>query len=313
MAHDEDLDFPRHADELRARIGPVGVWWSEPGAGPAAVERDLAGAIEQLGFSAFWYGETPLRKDTFAHGAILLAATSTLVVATGIANLYSRDPATMVAGTAALSEAFDDRFLLGLGVSHAPLVSLFGNQSYDKPLSAMRAYLEQMDEAPYSGARPAAGIRRVLAALRPKMLALAADRSAGAHPYFVPPEHTARAREVLGTQPWLAPEQAFVLETDADRARAIARSHMAPYLKLPNYVNSVRALGFGDDDVTGPFSDRLVDAIVAWGDPEVIAARVQAHLDAGADHVCLQPLPVDAEAGLAALRAVAPLVTGLRR
>jgi probable F420-dependent oxidoreductase len=306
-----DLDFARHADELRARLGPVGVWWSEPGAGPASVEREIVAEVEQLGYRSYWFGETPLRKDAFAHAGILLAATSSLIVATGIANLYSRDAATALAGAAALGEAFDDRFLLGLGVSHAPLVSMFGSQSYAKPLSTMRTYLDQMDAAPYAAPRPPGGVRRVLAALRPKMLGLARDRSAGAHPYLVPPEHTARAREALGAQPWLAPEQGFVLETDAATARGLARQHLGPYLALPNYVNNLREMGFDDADFADGGSDRLADAIVAWGDEDAVAARVQAHLDAGADHVCVQPLAPTVDESRRWLTSLAPHLPGL--
>jgi len=309
MPHAEDLDFARHADELRARLGRVSVWWTIPVRGPAAGARDAAAAVEQLGFSALWYGESPRSKDTFAAAATLLAATSTLHIATGISNIWSRAAATMYAGAAALSEAFDERLVLGLGVSHAPLVRLVG-EDYRKPVTVMRDYLDQMDDAPYEGARPAGGVRRTLAALRPRMLALAAQRSAGVCPYFVPVEHSARARETLGAQPWLAPEQAFVLEADADRARARAREHMATYLQLDNYVNNLRTLGYGDDDFADGGSDRLADAIVAWGDADAIAARVQAHLDAGADHVGLHPLGDDATA-LAALQAVAPTVLAL--
>ncbi len=309
MPDPDDLDFARHADELRAKLGRVSVWWSGPMIGPAQEARDAAAEIEQLGYSALWYGEAALTKDAFAAAGILLSATSTLQIATGVANIWSRAAPTMVAGAAALGEAFDDRLVLGIGVSHAPLVAMFG-QEYNKPLTAMRTYLDAMDEAPYIGARPAGGVRRLLAALRPKMLRLSAERSAGAHPYFVPVEHTAQAREILGPQPLLAPEQAFVLEIDVERARAVAREHLGPYLGMPNYTNNLRDLGYGDEDFADGGSNRLADAIVVWGDADAIAGRVQAHLDAGADHVGLQPLG-DAPTARAALRAIAPTVLDL--
>jgi len=309
VVNPDDVDFSRHANELRHKLGRVGVWWSLPMTGPASDARDVAAEIEQLGYTALWYGESATTKDTFVQAAILLAATSELKVATGIANVWSRAAATAVAGAAALGEAFDDRFLLGLGISHAPHVSLIGGH-YGRPLTTVRHYLDAMDEAPYPGARPAGGVRRVLAALRPGMVRLASERAAGAHPYFVSVEHTARTREILGPQPLLAPEQAFVLETDPVRARALSRGHMAHYLEMPNYVNHLRELGYHDEDIAAGGSDRLVDAIVAWGDVDAVATRVQAHLDAGADHVSLQPLG-DFATGTAALRVAAPTLTAL--
>lgn len=314
MPHDADREFTRHATELRAKLGTVGVWWSAPGTGPADGERAVAREIEALGYGTFWFGEAPMSKDIFAHAAIVLAATSSLTVASGIANMYSREGATAVSGAAALGEAFDDRFVLGLGVSHPRLAAAIG-QDYRKPLPAMRAYLDAMDDAPYLGARPAGGVRRVLAALRPRMLELARDRAAGAHPYFVPVEHTQAARETLGSDPVLAPEQAFLLETDPGAARAAARAHTTSYLAMPNYTNNLLDFGFTAADFEDGGSDRLVDAIVAWGDVDAVTARVQAHLDAGADHVAIQPLSAagTTEAGLAALRAVAPALTALGR
>ena len=172
----------------------------------------------------------------------------------------------------------------------------------------MRAYLDAMDAARYGPPPPAEALPRVLAALRPRMLGLARDRTHGAHPYLTTPRHTARAREVLGAGPVLAPEQGFVLDTDPARARAVAREHLAPYLKLPNYVNSWREEGFEDADVADDGSDRLVDALIAWGDEAAVAARVREHLDAGADHVCVQPVTSDFARALDELRALAPAV-----
>jgi probable F420-dependent oxidoreductase len=271
-------------------IGKVGIW-SFLDTQPAAVVREAAAELEEIGFRTLWIPEA-LGREVFTAAGVILAATKRLIVATGIANIWARDAMTMAAAQKTLTEAYPHRFLLGMGVSHAPMVEGLRGHRYERPLSTMRAYLDAMDAAPFV-APPAAEPMRVLAALHPKMLALAAERSAGSHPYFVPPEHTARARAVLGSGKLLAPEQAVVLETDADKARAIARTHMAPYLMLPNYVRNLQSLGFGDADVADGGSDRLVDAIVAWGDVPAIVERVRAHHDAGADHVCLQVLDAD--------------------
>ncbi|MFD0891254.1 TIGR03620 family F420-dependent LLM class oxidoreductase, partial [Streptosporangium algeriense] len=229
--------------------------------------------IERLGYGALWFGEAPGTRDVFAASGILLAATERVTVGTGIANIWVRDATAMAAGAAAYGEAYPGRFVLGVGVSHAPLVTQRGHD-YTRPLAAMSAYLDAMDAVtdglPFAAEPPAP---RLLAALRPRMLELARDKADGAHPYFVPPEHTVLARKVLGDGPLLVPEQAVVLETDPAEARRIAREHMAPYLQLPNYANNLRHLGYDEDDLAGGGSDRLVDAIVAWGDVETVAAR----------------------------------------
>ena len=199
---------------------------------------------------------------------------------------------TMQAGWKTVTEAFPDRFLLGIGVSHQPAVEGFHGASYDKPYSTMVSYLEAMDRGLYFAAQPSTPPARCLAALGPKMLKLAAERSLGAHPYFVPVEHTPIARAALGPDALLAPEQAVVFSTNADEARAVARGFMSTYLGLPNYTNNLRRLGWTDDDIAGSHgpSDRLVDAIVAWGTLDDIRDRIKAHLDGGADHVCVQVL-----------------------
>ncbi len=275
-------------------IGRVGIWTSVLDQHPAARAQEAAAEIESLGYGTIWIPEA-LGREAFTNAAVLLAGTRRVVVATGIANIWVRDAAAMAAAQKTLAEAYPERFLLGMGVSHAPLVGMRGHD-YGKPLSAMRRYLDAMDSAPFLAHGPATPPPRVLAALAPKMLALAAERTWGSHPYFVPPEHTARARELLGPAALLAPEQAAVLETDAATARALARSHMAMYLTLPNYVSNLRRLGFGDDDVANGGSDRLVDAIVVWGSAEAVAARVRAHHDAGANHVCVQVIDADPRA-----------------
>jgi probable F420-dependent oxidoreductase len=217
-------------------------------------------------------------------------------VATGIANIYARDPVTTAAGQNTLAEAYPGRFLLGLGVSHIPLVEQLRGHTYGKPIGSMRAYLDAMDRASYRAVPPSIKPIRVLAALGPQMLRLAAERADGAHSYFVTPEHTERAREILATDRILAVEQAVVLETDATKAREIARAHTVRYLALPNYVNNLRRLGFTDADLNDSGSDRLVDAIVAWGDLAAVIDRIRAHQSAGADHVCIQVLPADPQA-----------------
>ncbi|MEU5238195.1 LLM class F420-dependent oxidoreductase [Streptomyces lydicus] len=294
---------------LASRIGRIGVWHGGLGRIPAVTARRAAAEIEQLGYGALWFGEGPGTKEAFSHAALLLAATERITVATGIANIWGRDAAAANGAAHTLAEAYDGRFLLGLGASHAPIVSLRGH-TYAKPLAAMRDYLDGMDAAPYEGPVAEPPPARVLAALGPKMLELARDRAAGAHPYLVPTDHTARAREILGDGPLLAPEQAVVLETDPAKARAAARAHTRFYLELPNYVGNLRRFGFGDDDFTGGGSDRLVDALVAWGDVDAVRRRVQEHLDAGADHVALQPLAADGDLGLDQLRELAPALIG---
>jgi probable F420-dependent oxidoreductase len=289
----------------RGQLGRVGVWLGALGREPWATAAAAARRIEELGYGALWISETPVAREPLAHAALLLDATARITVATGIASIWSRDALAARNGAAALAEAHPGRFTLGLGVSHAPAVQLRG-QEYAKPLTAMRTYLDAFDAAPYLGAVPAAPVPLVLAALRPRMLELARDRTAGAHPYFVPVEHTAIARERLGEGPLLAPEVSIALESDATAARERARAFMKTYLELPNYTNNLRDLGYGDDDLGGGGSDALVDAIVGWGDVDAVAARVRAHLDAGADHVCLQPVGTTVEGAVAELERLAP-------
>ncbi|MFE6742825.1 LLM class F420-dependent oxidoreductase [Streptomyces tubercidicus] len=296
----------QHAS-LAARIGRVGVWHRGLGGVTGAAARQAAGEIEQLGYGALWFGETAA-TEAVSQAALLLGATERITVATGIANIWVRDASAMNAAAQTLAEAYDGRFLLGLGASHAPLVGARGH-TYAKPLAAVREYLDAMDAAPYAGPVAEPPPARVLAALGPKMLELARDRTAGAHPYFVTPEHTARAREILGTGPLLAPEQAVLLETDPAKARALAREHhTSAYLQLPNYTGNLRRLGFGDEDFAEGGSDRLVDAIVAWGDVDAIRRRVAEHHDAGADHVAVQPIAPDRGLGIEQLRELAPVL-----
>jgi len=291
---------------IRERLGRVGVWLAS--LRPATIEQERAAArrIESVGYGSLWAGEVIGGKEAFAHQSVLLNATEQILTGTGIANIWARHPATMQAGAATLGAAFPGRFVLGIGVSHAPIVERSG-QTYDRPFTRMVEYLNGMDRVTGDVPVTEIPVPRVLAALGPKMLALARDRADGAHPYFVPVEHTPVARQILGPDRLLIPEQAVVLSTDAEQARSVARSHTTTYLRLPNYVNNLRRLGYSDEDLAGAGSDRLVDAIVAWGDEEQIANRVRAHLQAGADHVLLQPLG-DLSSAVAQLERLAPAV-----
>ena len=287
-------------------IGRLGVWtWLDSLSAPEAA--DFACRLEDWGYSALWIPEA-VGREPFSFLGYLAAHTERLVLATGIANIYARDPMTTRAVQETLAETSDGRFVLGLGVSHAHLVTGVRKHEYRKPLTAMREYLEAVEAALYMGMEPVEKAPVVIAALRPRMLALAAEKTRGAHPYFVPPEHTARAREILGSGPWLCPEQMVLRETDATRAREIARENMKVYVGLPNYQNNLKWLGYSDEDFANGGSDRLVDAIVVWGDEKTIAERIRAHHDAGADHVCIQPLRPDGQPGpdLELLEALAP-------
>jgi len=291
-------------------LGRVGLWAFQLDLVPSSQAQEIAVEIEEMGFGALWIPEM-IGRESFVSSTLLLSRTKTLVVATGIASIYARDALCANSAWNTVSEAFPDRFLLGLGVSHEVMVSGLRGHDYSRPYSAMKTYLDAMDNGLFTAAAPSSPPQKVLAALGPKMLELAAERTQGAHPYFIPVEHTAYAREVMGNRGWLCPEQAVVLESDPQKAREIARGHMAMYLTLPNYTNNLKRFGFTDEDLADGGSDRLVDAIVAWGDEDSIASRVQAHHDAGADHVCLQVLPPDGTSVPIELwRRLAPVVLG---
>ncbi|MGD0981043.1 MAG: TIGR03620 family F420-dependent LLM class oxidoreductase [Solirubrobacteraceae bacterium] len=299
----------QEVEATRSRLGPVGVWSGAFRAAAVADEPDAIRRIEQLGYGSVWTGETVGGKETFAHAGMALASSSSIVVGTGIANVWARHAATMQGGGATLAAAWPGRFVLGIGVSHATIVVRSG-QSYARPLTHMQQYLDAMDAAVEGAPHSPIPLARVLAALRPGMLKLARERSHGAHPYFVPPEHTPMAREILVADRLLIPEQAVVLSSDAAEARRIAREHTVSYLKLPNYVNSLRHLGYGEEDLAGAGSDRLVDAVVAWGDEQAIAERVTQLRESGADSVLLQPLAGDLAGVLEQLERLAPAVLG---
>jgi probable F420-dependent oxidoreductase len=295
--------------DLARALGSVGAWTFALDELSSADGRRVARTVEELGFAALWFPETQGSREAISQAAVLLGATEKLTVATGIANVWGRDPTAMANGARGLWDAFPGRFLLGMGISHAPSVKARGH-AYRHPLEHMAGYLDTMDAARYD----APGERRpprVLAALGDAMLRLAAETADGAHSYFVPVAHTTRARELLGPEPLLAVEQTVVLDTDASKAREVGRAFAAHYLELPNYANNLRRLGWSEDDLSGDGSDRLIDAVIAWGDEETIAARVREHLDAGADHVCLQVRgPDSSDPRLDDLRRLASVLLG---
>jgi probable F420-dependent oxidoreductase len=287
------------------RLGPVGLWTRQLDLQPTERVRGEVAELEELGWGSLWSWEV-LGREALTNAGLLLAASRRMVVGTGIASIWSRDPAAMANAQRTLAEAYPARFVLGIGVSHGPLVDARGHR-YQRPLEKMRAYLDAMDAVPWQGPPLAEPPPRVLAALGPRMLALAAERSAGALTYNATPEATAWARSILGAGPLLAVEQAVVVEEDPAEARRIARGLLAFYMTLPNYLRAWGRSGFGPEDLAGGGSDRMVDAVVAWGGPAAIAERVRAQLDAGADHVCLQVLDPDPDGlPMAGWRALAP-------
>jgi probable F420-dependent oxidoreductase len=271
--------------EIAMQLGRIGIW-SSAFWGERTAALEAAAQLEQLGYGALWF---PNGSDIFALAGDLLEATHHIVVASGIASVWMHRAEDVATVHHTITQAHPNRFMLGLGVSHAHLVNRKQPDRYTQPLEYMRAYLDALDQAP----TPVPEDERMLAALGPQMLGLSRDRSAGTHPYLVTAEHTRRAREILGAGPLLAPEQPVVLETDPERARAIARKHLAIYLQAPNYTNNWLRLGFSPDDFANGGSDRLVDSLVAWGEREAIRERVTQHFRAGADHVCLQVVKED--------------------
>lgn len=287
--------------------GKLGVWAfiDEMTATEAAA---FARQLEDWEYGTLWIPEA-VGRDPFAIISYLASNTEKLVFATGIANIYARDPMAMNALRKTVAELAPDRFVLGLGVSHAPLVKDIRGHEYQKPVTTMRNYLTAMDSALFMGAEAPEPAPIVLGALRKNMLQLSMELGAGAHPYFVPPDHTAWARNILGPSAWLCPEQMLIHETDSGKARQIARAHMSTYTGLPNYRNNLKQFGFEDADFEDGGSDRLVDAIIAWGDTEAHIDRIRAHWDAGANHVCIQALKDEGQRGpdLALLEQLAPV------
>jgi len=271
---------------LAKLLGPAGVWSFALQRLTAADEIAVAKEFEQIGYPATWIPESLGSKDVLAHSGLLLANTTKSIIAPGIANIHARDPMAMANGAKALSEAYANRFVLGIGVSHAPSVQMRGGD-YGNPLAQMNAYLDAMDAAQYGAPTAEQPVPLILAALGPKMLELAAQRADGAHPYFVPVEHTPIARKHLGPEPTLATEVTAVLTTDRSAGFEIARAFAKHYLVLPNYANNLRRLGWGEADIENA-TDKIVDAVVAIGDVDAIVKRVHDHQQAGADHVCVQ-------------------------
>jgi probable F420-dependent oxidoreductase len=271
------------------RLTGTGIWSPQLRYGDAALIAEAAAELDELAYNAIWIPD--VGGDVMGAVETLLRSTPRIVVATGILNVWMQDPAEVAGRRASWNADWQRRFVLGLGVSHAPLIDHGHPGRYQKPFSKMVEFLDALDAAEV----PFPADARVLAALRPRMLGLARDRAAGVHPYFVPPEHVARAREILGPDAMIGVELAVVLDGDPSTARATARRHTATYVRLPNYTNNLRDFGFGDDDFAQDGSDRLVDAIVAWGDLDAIARRVSAMRDAGADHVCIQVIRPDDE------------------
>ncbi len=284
--------------------GKSGVWVSTNGLSKIEL-AELAQSVERLGYDVLWYPES-LAYESLALGGFLLGETSTLCLASGIANIYARDAITARAGHDSLNSLYDDRFIFGLGVSHVPLVVNQRGHTYGKPVATMRAYLEGMTAANIALKPPARNV--VLAALGPNMLALSRDMTEGAHPYCVTPEHTAIAKDILGPDKWLCVEQKVCLTTDAAKARDVASKQLQRYMALPNYRNNWLRTGFTEEDITGRGSDRFLDGMVAWGTADDIRARLKAHEDAGATHVCIQPFDPEGAApyDMKALEALAP-------
>jgi probable F420-dependent oxidoreductase len=288
--------------------GRIGLFAGPLNSQPTETQREFIREVERLGYGTLWYGEA-LAQEAFARGAIYLAATERLVVASGIANIWARDAAAMANGGRTLAEAWPGRFILGIGVSHAPLVRMRGHD-YAKPYSAMREYLDAMAAAPWRG--PEAELPPiVLAALGPKMVGLAGEHTAGAYPYFSTAEHIREVRSILGPEPFLAADLPVVLAGDQAAARAIGDRHLAFYLGSANYRNNLLRIGWSAADLQPPGSDALFEAIVAWGDLDRIGGKVRERFEAGADQVVLNIVPADPSAlPLVELRQLAPLTYG---
>jgi probable F420-dependent oxidoreductase len=267
--------------------GKLGVWYFFDGLSSADA-ADAAQRIESLGYGTLWIPET-VGKSPIVTASWLLANTTKLNLATGIINIYHREPGVTMAAQKSLAEQSGGRFLLGMGVSHKPLVEGVRGLEYGPPVATMKTYLEKMAASPYTGFPPAEDPPLVIAALGPKMLELAASACAGAHPYFSSPDHTRMAREIMGPDAWLCVEQKVILETDAAKARELAKPVAKIYQRLPNYRNNWLRMGLSEDDINN-LSDKFIDTTFAWGSAQDIKARIAEHMDAGATHVCIQPV-----------------------
>ena len=286
--------------------GGLGIWCATNVLAPSELAA-LAGAVERHGYQTLWYPES-LSYESFAMAGFLLANTSRLQVASGIANIYARDAVTSAQGHDSLNRMYGNRFILGLGVSHVPLVEGARGHDYKKPVTTMRGYLDGMRAAKIDPTIAMDERAVVLAALGPKMLALSAKASKGSHPYCVTPEHTSEAREIMGPEAWLCVEQKVILSTDESVVRPLQRKQMARYMALENYRKNWRRLGFSDEEFSGEGSNRFLDQMVVWGDETRIGDCIAAHRKAGADQVILQAFPPDGSTGTdsRALAAFAP-------
>ncbi len=286
------------------KIGKKGVWFASGALDRAGLAK-LAQGVEKLKYDVLWYPEST-GYESLSQAGFMLGETDRLCLASGIANIYARDAMTAIAGHNTLNALYGDRFVLGLGVSHVPLVEGRRGHTYGKPIATMRTYLDAMDAAEIAVKAPDRNV--VLAALGPKMLALAGEKTKGALPYNVTPEHTAEAKRILGPDRWLCVEQKICFTTDAATARKVAAEHLSRYMPMPNYRNNWLRLGFSESELSGGGNYRFLDAMVAWGDEKTIRAKLQAHVDAGATHICIQPLNPDGSGNpdWKALEALAP-------
>eukprot|EP00752_Nemacystus_decipiens_P017414 g15609.t1 len=274
--------------------GKLGVWYFFDTL-PAKAAAEAAQRIEKLGYGTLWIPET-VGRNPMVLASWLLSQTETLNLATGIANIYHREPGVTMAAQKSLAEQSDGRFLLGIGVSHKPMVEGVRGLEYGPPVATMRSYLKSMQASPYAAVEPKEPPPTVIAALGPKMLELAAAQCQGAHPYFTSPDHTRMAREIMGDEAWLCVEQKVILESDAAKARELARPQAMIYKDLPNYRNNWLRMGLTDEEIDG-LTDKFIDTTFAWGDEKAIRARIQEHMDAGASHVCIQPINPNGKMG----------------
>ncbi|WIM10345.1 TIGR03620 family F420-dependent LLM class oxidoreductase [Enhydrobacter sp.] len=271
------------------QLGRLGVWYSTDKLNGSQL-GDLVNAVEKNGYGTLWYPESR-GYESMSLAAYLLSKSSRLTIGSSIANIYARDPFTARRAMVSLNDLYGGRFVLGLGVSHIPMVEGLRGHRYDKPLGAMRAYLDGVHkDLPEGREAPV-----LVAALGPKMLALSAEKAQGAVPYNVTPQHTAEAAKILGPGKQLAVEQKVTIETDPPKARALGRKELARYLVLPNYRNNWLRLGFTEAELANGGSDRFIDAMVLWGDAAAVRKGLRAHFDAGATHVCLQPVHADGD------------------
>ena len=275
-------------------LGKLGVWFFFDGTSSTSA-AETAKRIESLGYGTLWIPET-VGKNPMVLASWLLANTKNLIIATGIANIYHREPGVTLAAQNSLAEQSDNRFLLGIGVSHKPIVEGVRGLTYGPPVATMKKYLEQMESSPYAAVTHANKPATVIAALGPKMLALAAEKTEGAHPYFTSPKHTQMAREIMGKDALLCVEQKVILETNPNKARDLCRETAKIYNKLPNYRNNWLRMGLSEEDIDS-LSDKFIDTTFAWGSSKDIENRVKEHFDAGANHVCIQPINPNGKAG----------------